>query len=310
MTYRNELQKPPFRLHLSETETAPKWIFSSPHSGDFYPPEFIAASLLNAHDLRRSEDSHIETLLADMPSKNACVLAAVYPRAFLDLNRAPFELDPTMFDAALPDYVDTTSQRVRFGLGTIAKIVADGMPIYRDKLAFETIKARIEALYTPFHEALKRQVEKALAAHGEAFLLDIHSMPSNAVTAHAGDKKPDIIIGDCHGTSCSQALTLVLQNYFTALGLRVALNKPYAGGFITQTYGASPKEGAEGAQEEKSGKVQAVQIEISRALYMNEQSYAPHDGLNTLRNQLTDLAQHLKQHEAQFSGEKTRKAAE
>lgn len=304
--------RPPFRLHMRENDTpahtpahpAAQWIFSSPHSGDFYPPDFIEAAQLSAHDLRRSEDAHIGDLLADIPSTGARVLTAVYPRAYLDLNRGPYELDPTMFKEPLPDYVNTSSAHARAGLGTIAKIVADHMPIYRDKLDFETAKKRVEEIYVPFHNALQAQLENGVKKHGEVYLLDIHSMPSNAVNKQANGKKPsiagEIVIGDCQGTSCSDALSCGIQNFFTALGYTVARNSPYAGGFITRTYGnPSPK-----------GHVQAVQIEIARNLYMDEQSYAPHEGFTTLRNQLTDLAHYLKQHESLFSRDKSRKAAE
>ncbi len=292
---------PPFRLHLPPAP-APQWLFSSPHSGDYYPPAFIAASALSPADLRRSEDAHVEALLAHIPQQGAAVLAATYPRAYLDLNRGPYELDPTMFDAPLPNYVDTGSRHVRFGLGTVAKIVADGMPIYRDRLSFAAIKTRIEKIYTPFHAALRDTLNQAVQTHGHGFLLDIHSMPSHQTgqPIEEPNQKPDIVIGDCCGTSCGAALSQAVQNHFAQSGYNVARNDPYAGGFITRTYGMAAAH----------SHVQAIQIEISRHLYMDEQSYTPHQGFDILQKQLTDLAHYLQQNTEQFIVDTKPKAAE
>lgn len=274
----------------------PLWVVSSPHSGTIYPAAFIAASRLNKHDLRRSEDAYIDTLLTDLPNQGAAVLAARLARAYLDLNREPYELDPAMFKDKLPAYVNSRSPRVRAGLGTIARLVGEQRPIYRDKLSFAEAEARIENVYKPFHNKLKSLLDTALATHGTAFLLDIHSMPSTLPASQPAqmpsiqkldktDSMPDIILGDRHGTSCHPALTQSVKAYFTACGYRTICNKFYTGGYITAHYG------------QPSQQRHALQIEIARRLYMDEKTYAPLDTLAQLKADLSGLLKHLRHKE-------------
>ena len=283
----------PFRLLMpsalpAQTQT-PQWVLTSPHSGHLYPKEFISASRLSAHDLRRSEDAHIDRLLEHTPQHGVAVMAAIYPRAYLDLNRAAYELDPTMFDGPLPDYVETDGPRVKSGLGTIARIVADRMPIYRAPLTFDDADSRIQEIHIPFHAKLLDLLEQAIATHGNAFLLDIHSMPSKALYTWAARKNnksdlPDIILGDRFGSSCDSSLIFAIERYLSQCGYKVARNAPYAGGYITQTYGLASKD---------VSNVQALQIEISRSLYMDEETYLCHEGYTKLQDDLTGLMAHL-----------------
>jgi len=284
---------------------APLWVVSSPHSGTLYPASFIAVARLNKHELRRSEDAYIDTLLTDLPNQGAVVVAARLARAYLDLNREPYELDPAMFKDKLPAYVNSRSPRVRAGLGTIARLVGEQLPIYRAKLSFDEAEARIDTVYKPFHNKLKSLLDEAHATHGTAFLLDIHSMPStlpaaqsapqpahtppaqtpSAQTKDKADSMPDIILGDRHGTSCHPALTQSVKAYFTACGYRTICNKFYTGGYITAHYG------------QPSQQRHALQIEIARRLYMNEKTYAPLDTLAQLKADLSGLLKHLRSEE-------------
>src|SRR3954469_21008928 len=177
-------------------------VLASPHSGAEYPDEFLAASRLDPLTLRRSEDSFVDEIFAFAPELGAPLVAARFPRAYLDVNREPWELDPTMFADALPNYVNSRSPRVRMGLGTIARVVASGEEIYARKLSFAEAKKRVDALYYPYHRALRRLVEETEAAFGGYLLIDCHSMPS-AASAIGGETAADFVLGDCHGASCA-----------------------------------------------------------------------------------------------------------
>src|SRR5579872_5070342 len=145
---------PPVALHRPQPQTT-RLVLASPHSGRNYRAEFLAASRIDALTLRRSEDCYVDELFAAAPTLGAPLLAATFPRAFCDANREKWELDPTMFADPLPDWVNTSSARVGAGLGTIARVVASGEAIYRDKLQFAEAQARIDQCWQPFHDALR-----------------------------------------------------------------------------------------------------------------------------------------------------------
>ncbi len=248
-----------FDLQRPGSERLPL-ILSSPHSGADYPAEFVAASRLDAVSLRRSEDSFVDELFAAAPGLGAPLLSARFPRAYLDVNREAYELDPAMFSDALPEFVNAGSPRVRMGLGTIARIVASGEEIYTHKLCFAEARRRIEGLYRPYHQALRRLVEETEALFGGYLLIDCHSMPSAAGPACGADGV-DIVLGDCHGAACAPAILDAARCFLAGRGFAVAINAPYAGGFTTDHYGDPHR------------RRHALQIEINRALYMDERSY-------------------------------------
>lgn len=235
-------------------------IFASPHSGCDYPADFLAASRLDPLALRRSEDSFVDELFAAVPRLGAPLLSARFPRAYLDVNREAYELDPAMFCDTLPGFVNARSPRVRMGLGTIARIVASGEEIYAGKLYFAEARRRIEALYRPYHRTLCGLVEETEALFGGCLLVDCHSMPSACGSAGTGDGA-DIVLGDCHGAACAAPIVDAARRFLGKRGFAVALNAPYAGGFTTDHYGDPRRQR------------HALQIEINRALYMDERSY-------------------------------------
>jgi N-formylglutamate amidohydrolase len=255
-------------------------VFNSPHSGRIYPSTFLAASRLDAHTLRRSEDAFVEELFGFVTDLGAPLLHAHFPRAYLDVNREPYELDPVLFRDGLPHYANTQSVRVVGGLGTIARIVSESDEIYRDPLSVEAALERINRLYTPYHETLAGLLLEAKREFGLAVLIDCHSMPSNPV-ADKGAVRPDFVLGDRFGTSCSGELTRLAASSLEALGYAVALNKPYAGGYITEHYGRPHK-----AQH-------VLQIEINRALYMDETSFEKSVGFDRLRAGLETMVHAL-----------------
>ena len=240
-------------------QTAPL-VLASPHSGRDYPAEFTAIARLKGAALRRSEDSFVDELFAAGPGCGAPLIRALFPRAYVDVNREPYELDPAMFEDALPPYVNAHSPRVRGGLGTIARVVADGAEIYRGKLRFADAAARIERCYEPYHAALGALVRATEAAFGFAVLLDCHSMPSigGPIDRDPGAARADIVLGDRFATSCHPSIAALVERVLTQAGYVVCRNEPYAGGFTTQFYGR-PHRG-----------VHALQIEVKRSLYMDE----------------------------------------
>jgi N-formylglutamate amidohydrolase len=248
-------------------------VCNSPHSGRSYPSDFLTLSRLDLPSLRRSEDTFVDELFADAARHGAPLMRAHFPRAFLDVNREPYELDPRMFDGRLPAFANTRSLRVAGGLGTIARVVGDAREIYDRRLPVDEALRRIELYYKPYHRALRRLVLQAQSTFGLAVLLDCHSMPSNA---GGREERPraDMVLGDRYGTSCAPAVTNVIEESLRAMGYAVLRNKPYAGGFITEHYG-DPAAG-----------LHAVQIEINRALYMEEREYRKSDRFESVRADL------------------------
>lgn len=254
-------------------------VVASPHSGSDYPADFVAASRLDPLALRRSEDCFVDEIFAAAPALGAPLLRALFPRAFVDPNREPYELDPAMFADRLPDYANTRSPRVAAGLGTIARVVASGADIYREKLKFAQALKRIQDCYWPYHATLRALVEQTRERFGYCLLLDCHSMPSSGgpLERDSGGIRFDVVLGDCHGTACSAGITEAASSFLSGRGYRVSRNKPYSGGFVTRHYGR-PEEG-----------LHALQIEINRALYMDEERIARRPGLQALTADMAAL---------------------
>ncbi|MDE1157731.1 MAG: N-formylglutamate amidohydrolase [Neorhizobium sp.] len=245
-----------FEVRQPATQTIP-FVFNSPHSGNRYPQSFLAASRLDSVAIRRSADHFVDELYADAPELGAPLLAAHFPRAYLDVNREPYELDPRMFDGPLPSYANIGSMRVAGGLGTIPRIVAENMEIYRQKVPVADAIERIETIYKPYHACLRRLIAATHVQFGLSVLIDCHSMPGN-IRLSGSDLRPDFIIGDRYGTSASAELSRAALHFLDSLGFAAVRNKPYAGGFITEHYGR-PVRG-----------LHALQIEINRSLYIDE----------------------------------------
>ena len=254
-------------------------VFASPHSGSQYPADFVAGSPLDALSLRRSEDSFVDELFAAAPNHGAPLLRALFPRAFVDPNREPYELDPAMFEDELPSYANTQSSRVAAGLGTIAKVVSSGQEIYVGKLRFSEAAERINAYYRPYHRALQELVEETRRAFGFSVLIDCHSMPSvgGPLDPDAGRGRADFVLGDAFGATCDETVTRIVEQELRSQGYTVIRNKPFSGGFTTRHYGR-PKDG-----------IHALQIEINRTLYMDERDMTRSSGFAHLAGQMTGV---------------------
>ena len=250
---------PPFEIH-EPAEWRGAVVFNSPHSGNVYPRQFLAASRLDLATLRRSEDSFVDELILGVVARGHPVMRAHFPRCYIDVNREPYELDPRMFDGRLPSFANTRSMRVAGGLGTVARVVGDAQEIYGQRIPVDDAIRRIEVLYKPYHRALRRLVTRVHRDFGTAILIDCHSMPSNA---GGRDDRPraDIVLGDRYGTSCVAVVAETIEATLRKQGYEVSRNKPYAGGFITEHYG-NPAVG-----------LHALQLEINRSLYMDERRY-------------------------------------
>lgn len=254
--------------------------FNSPHSGSIYPETFLAATRLDLSVLRRSEDCFVDELLVGIVPRGNPLMRAHFPRCFVDVNREPYELDPRMFEGKLPPFANTRSMRVAGGLGTLARVVADAQEIYDHRIPVDDALTRIEWLYKPYHRALRRLITRIHGDFGTAVLVDVHSMPSAA--GPKNDRpRADIVIGDRYGTSCLGIIADTLDDVFTDLGYVVSRNKPYAGGFITEHYG-NPAAG-----------LHTVQLEINRALYMDERRLERKDSFATVAQHLEVVSDRL-----------------
>jgi len=256
-------------------------VFASPHSGRFYPADMMAAAALDATAIRRSEDALVDDLIAAAPDLGAALITARYARAYIDLNREAFELDPGMFADELPDFARGRTARVAAGLGAIARVVSEGQEIYARKLTFAEARGRIDGAHRPYHAALERLIAEAHRAHGFAILVDWHSMPAAAAKSGGRDRPCDIVLGDRFGAACTGLLTARVERELEAMGYRVARNTPYAGGYTTEHYGRPGR------------RTHALQIEINRALYLDEANLSPTAGFERLKSDIERLTRAL-----------------
>ncbi len=271
-------------------------ILCSPHSGNYYPDDMISASRLGLTALRRSEDAFVEQLINIGPSLGMTSLCAHYARAYVDVNRNVNEVDPSLFDekSSIDLYVSnndlihsskyiTAQERITAGLGVVARVVGHGLNIYNRKLALSEFKTRIEIVYDPWHTALKHEMNSLHQQYGLVVMLDWHSMPSDSTSNRRSEMSSDIVLGDRWGQSCHPALLSTVANAFKDQGLSVGYNTPYAGGYATETYGR-PENG-----------FHALQIEINRSIYMNEEKIIKNSGFFKLKEQINNILIVLKE---------------
>lgn len=258
------------------------FIFASPHSGRRYPADLLRMSRLDRHALRQSEDGYVDLIFDAAPRYGAPLLRALFPRAYVDVNRSRHELDPRMFADPLPKTVDARSNRVLAGLGVIPRIVADGQDIYSRKLNYFEARRRLSICYEPYHQKLGDLIANARGNFGCAILIDCHSMPSaGGAPFRPGERQIDFVLGDRFGASCTPSLVSLVESLLQKMGYHVTRNAPYAGGYVAAAYGR-PSEG-----------VHVLQIEINRALYLDETRLARKDGFDALRENMQTLMAEL-----------------
>ena len=267
------MSRPPFKLMLPAAIESPV-VVASPHSGRIYDADFMASTVLDAARIRSSEDAYVDVLLDRIPTLGVPVLSAQMPRAFLDLNRAPEELDPAVIDDVPRGAMNP---RVASGLGVIPRVVAQGRAIYCGKISHAEAQHRIDTFWRPYHRQLDVLMSNARDRFGQAILLDFHSMPHEAIEGTVVSGAPaQIVLGDRFGSSANAVLVDILEETLTDLGFRVARNAPFAGAYITQAYG-HPERGWH-----------AIQIEIDRSLYLDEGSIRPNTQFDVLQNTITE----------------------
>lgn len=273
------MQNAPYRLERPK-EWSTSVIFASPHSGRDYSWAFLRQSVLDRLAIRSSEDAYVDQLFESAPDHGATLLVAQVPRAFVDLNRAPDELDPAVIEGLKPG---SHNPRILSGLGVIPRVVASGRAIYRGKMKLAEAESRIDQNWHPYHRALQNLISETKARFGEAILVDCHSMPYEAVdrVCPFGEPRPDIVLGDRFGTSASSEIVDQIEDAFQSVGLHVVRNTPFAGAYMVQRYG------------QPAQRQHAIQIEINRSLYMDEKTVAPNDDFNTFRSAMTRVIRRL-----------------
>ena len=258
-----------YNLTMPEIRTT-SVVFASPHSGRNYSWNFVRRSILDERTLRSSEDAFVDRLFESAPIHGAPLLAATAPRAWVDVNRSADELDPSLIEGVSRA---AHNPRVSSGLGVVPRVVANGRAIYRGKITRREADTRIEHIWQPWHNAIDQLLRDSLVMFGEAILVDCHSMPHEAIESigHPQGRRPDIVLGDRFGAAASSDIVDRIEAAFERAGLRVARNAPFAGAYVTQQYG-------------RPGRGQhAVQIEIDRALYMNEQAIRPNNNFDNFK---------------------------
>ena len=267
--------KSAFNLTRPETRST-SVVFASPHSGRDYPRGFLRQAVLDDRQIRSSEDAFVDLLFDTAPRHGAPLLTAHAPRAYLDLNRGPDELDSALIDGVRRN---PHNPRIASGLGVVPRVVANGRAIYRGKISLEEAHQRIARYWRPYHDQLQTLLDESRNTFGEAILIDCHSMPSEAVehVGPPGSPRPDIVLGDRFGATAASEIVERVEAAFASSGLRVARNMPFAGAFITQHYGRP------------SRRQHAVQIEMNRALYMNERRLEPNPNFGAFKAVLENV---------------------
>jgi N-formylglutamate amidohydrolase len=279
-----DLASRPLELSLPARQLSPL-ILASPHSGRTYPEEFTRQSCLAEVVLRQSEDCFMDRLAAAAPQVGAPLLSALFPRVFVDPNREPTELDQEMFADRLTLPANATSPRVLAGLGVIPRLAANEQEIYAAKLPQAEAERRLNLFYRPYHRALGDLVAATKRQFGLCVLLDCHSMPSAGAWMDGLHSRQridvDYVLGDCFGSSCAERVTAAAESCLAERGAKVRRNNPYSGGYVAQSYGR-PAQG-----------VHVLQLEINRALYMNETTLEPTAGFAVVQDVLRLLIERV-----------------
>lgn len=279
----------PFRL-LPPTAPVIPLVCDSPHSGVHYPDDFGFA--VEHAALRRCEDTHVDTLWSAVPATGGHLLCANYPRSYIDPNRDEEDIDTTMLDDSWFGNARPSARTQQLGMGLVWRATPDRMPIYDRKLSASELRHRVESCWRPYRTALAALVLEAEARQGQVWHLNLHSMPSNVYARLGQSARPaaDVVLGDRRGSSCSPTFTEAVAVAFRCQGLSVSINDPYEGADLVRTFGM-PDRGRH-----------SLQIELNRALYMNEDTREPHAGFDPLQaaigQVLGQIAVFVRQHAA------------
>ena len=258
-------------------------IFDSPHSGTIYPDNFSYTCTFK--DLEKSEDKYVDELFSEAPKLSAPLLRALFPRTYIDVNRAVDDIDPLLYDDIdwpYDDIIPAPSNRSYAGIGLIRRLIRPNVDVYTRTLSPEEIKSRTDTFYTPYHSALEKLIIQAHQNYGQVWHINCHSMPGSARQSSSlgrvNPQKPlDFVLGDRDGTTCPPDFTRAIKSHLQSKSYNVAINNPYKGVELVNRY-SSPAEGR-----------YSLQIEINRALYMDEETCEKNKNFDKLKADITDL---------------------
>lgn len=255
-------------------------IFDSPHSGTAFPAGFSCAA--SAWHLTTNVDAHVEELFGGVVDHGATLLHALFPRTFIDPNRSELEIDPALLSGPWPGNMKET-QKTRAGMGLIRRYIVPGVKMYDALLGVEEVQSRIDDFYLPYHRLLRDFVDRAHAAHGAVWHVNCHSMKSvgTAMNVDSGRPRPDFVISDRNGTTADTAFTNRVAALFRERGYNAQVNDPYQGAEIIERLG------------DPANSRNSIQIEINRALYLDEDTYEKSSGFEELRRDIDGVTRHI-----------------
>lgn len=258
--------------------TAIPLVCDSPHSGTYYPADFNYA--VDFADLRKCEDTHVEKLWAAVPQVGGTLIHASFPRSYTDTNRTEYDIDESMLDAPWPGHAEPSTRCLQLGNGLVFAKTTTMQSIYKRRLSIAEVQHRIDTCWRPYRQALTQALETARQPHVKRWHLNLHSMPSNAyerLGLPTGKVLADVVLGDLHGTACSPEFTQFVATAFKEQGYTVSINDPYVGMDLIKKHG-NPVLGDH-----------SLQIELNRALYLNEQTREPLPQFGKVQSDITSV---------------------
>jgi len=251
-------------------------VLDSPHSGTVYPADFEHAPPRAL--VRQAEDTYVAELYAAAPSVGATLIEALFPRAYIDPNRHPSDIDPLLLADEWPDPI-TPSRKTELGIGLVWRLAHGGVPMYARKLTAAEVRRRVAECYEPYHAAVATALDEVHRAFGVAWHINCHSMPAvgDAMSDDPGRPRADFVLGDRDGSTCQPEFTAFVAATLERMGYSVAINHPYKGVELVRRHGRP-------AQRRHS-----LQIEVNRKLYMDEATLTKNEGFAALQTNLGKL---------------------
>lgn len=270
-------------LSIEKPASALPVVFDSPHSGAEYPDDFLYACPFA--ELQKAEDTYVDDLFSEASAHGASMLKALFPRSYIDANRAGDDIDPEILEGDWPTELHgpiNPTTRSASGIGLIRRLVRPGLPVYDRRLAASEIMARIENYYRPYHAALKDLLDEAHYNYGQVWHINCHSMPASTAVPHkphslylGSPRGLDIVLGDRNGSTAGREFVHSARAFLEGLGYRIGLNDPFKGAELVKLYSA-PTRGRH-----------SLQIEINKALYMDEKTGERSSNFANLKDDLT-----------------------
>ena len=265
-----------FILKVPQPPSAPV-VFDSPHSGFIFPPDFRPTA--SRAQIQTTWDAYVDELCADVVGAGATLLAATFPRAYIDANRAVDDIESEILASPWPEPTRLSEHSLR-GMGLIHRFALPSVAMYDRKLTVAEVGRRISEYYRPYRQALQEAIDAAWQRHGTVWHFNCHSMKSrgNALNRDSGSTRPDVVIGDRQGTTAPVALTRWVADFFLDRGFSTRINDPYLGADIVRVHG------------DPARRRYSVQIEINRSLYMHEPTCERNDGFARVRQAMAEFA--------------------